>query len=126
MVMGKRGVTALIIGRVSPLRDSLTELVGMMSAVRLAQQIDGNAAALETIERDHPALVLMEVGLAHADAGAFFRQVKRVEPAIQCVALGHSVEALDTVGGADGTLLTGMPVTALLETIGDLLPAGEK
>ena len=109
--MGKRGATALIIGRVSPLRDSLTELVGLMPAVQSARQIDGNAAALRMIERERPSLVLMEVGLEQIEAGAFFRLVKRVEPAIQCVALGHSVEALDTVGGADGTLLTGMPVT---------------
>jgi len=120
--------SALIVARPGPLRDGLRALMVAMPQIADVGEADDIAAALKMETGCHPAVVVVDSGLAGKEIQQAVQGTKAKWPNARSVFLAddvrqhHEAEA----AGADAVLLKGFPATKLVAAIVRLLPQGSR
>lgn len=122
--MTKNPTLALIVGKPSPLRDSLAALLTTIPRIGSVRQADDAPSALRMITERHLGVVLLDAYLAGDKNWTALRKIKAKSPRIPCIVLADSDQQQREAkaAGADAALLKGFPAPRLVATIERLLP----
>jgi DNA-binding NarL/FixJ family response regulator len=120
-------VWAMLVAKPGPLRDSLRALV---SAIPFTDTfaVEGSAAALDDLQRCHPALVVVDFDPLDAGVWRLLDALSAKEPAVRHIVLVDTVEQQHLVlsSGAKVALLKGFSASRLHRVIKSLLPKTEE
>jgi DNA-binding NarL/FixJ family response regulator len=114
---------ALIVANPGRIRDGLRTMLRAMPRLEPILQASDGPAALEIIEKNHPALVLLDSALANNDLQSVSRQIKSQSPHIRCILLVDNARQqwLAKVADADRVLTIGCPAGEFFATVEQLL-----
>ncbi len=134
----KTKIVTLIAARPGRMRDSLGAMLAAMPQIDTMIQADSDAAALQMIKEQHPALVLLDTNLYHQECipvlakrvsavtkqiPALVEQIKAQQPETRCLVLADNIQQQLAAGaaGANGVLLKGFSTATLLAAIHQVL-----
>jgi two-component system response regulator DesR len=101
------------------LRSVLEALLTMMPGVDMMGMVDDIPSALRTVQKQPPALIILDVDLPGGDVLDVVREIKVAGYRSRCLVLANDVwQCLEAkAAGADGVLLKGTPPMDLLTAI---------
>ena len=119
----KNGASALIVAEPTRIRDGLRALLKAVPQIEGVGQVDDVSSALNIIQNDPPALVLLNSNLSGNPVQTILRQIKLECPQIRCIVLADNVrqQRIAITSGADDVLLAGFSAVRLFTTIERLL-----
>ena len=116
-------MTALIVARPGPLRDSLKVFLLTLPQIATVYLADDVASALRAVTECSPALVLIDTNGFGEAIWTALRRIKAGNPQSQSLVLVDDIHQQEdaVAAGADTVLIKGYPATKLFETVERLL-----
>lgn len=117
-----------MVAQPGPVRDGLEVLLSAVPRLGIAGVVDSSQAALNQIEVEPPAIVLIDFALTGIEAPELVRQIKAARPQIRCVVLADSLEQEEAArqAGAAITLRQGAAPAEIFETFEKLADSPAK